>query len=256
MDGAPATGRLLLVPNALDLGLEAVPLADVLAAGVIAQAAALRHWVVEDARSARAFLNRVHRIVPLAAPLQLLDIVELPRPRKGPGAPPPDDAVPRLLAPTRAGEDLGLLSEAGLPGVADPGAALVGAAHDAGLEVVALSGPSALTLALAASGLNGQSFVFLGYLPVDGAARRTRLREIESASRRLAQTQVFIETPYRNAALMQSALETLEPQTRLGVSCGLTLPGGWSRTRTVAAWRSGPVDLPDRTPAVFSLLAR
>jgi 16S rRNA (cytidine1402-2'-O)-methyltransferase len=269
-DGAPAAprGRLLLVPNALDLGAEAVPLGDVLAAGVIAAAAGLGHWVVEDARSARAFLNRVNRLVPLAQPLQATRIAELPRPQKGAaargggsggsgggGAPGRASPWELLLEPALAGHDMGLLSEAGLPGVADPGAALVAAAHALRVPVVALSGPSAITLAIAASGLNGQSFVFHGYLQTEAPARRARLRELESTSRRLQQTQVFIETPYRNQAMLEAALEALQPSTRLAISCGLTLPDGWSAMRAVAEWKAAGAALPDRVPAVFSLLA-
>jgi 16S rRNA (cytidine1402-2'-O)-methyltransferase len=131
------------------------------------------------------------------------------------------------------------VSEAGLPAVADPGAALVLAAHDAGVPVLPLPGASSLLLALAASGLNGQSFAFVGYLPQEAAARAVRLKELESLSRRSSQTQLIIETPYRNASL----------------SCGLTLTGGWSRTDSVAGWRAHPVEMPDRWPAVFGLLA-
>ena len=139
--------------------------------------------------------------------------------------------------------------------MADPGAQLVAAAHALHIPVIALSGPSSITLAIAASGLNGQSFVFLGYLETAAGARRARLRELEGASRRLQQTQVFIETPYRNTAMLDAALEALQPSTRLAISCGLTLPEGWSATRTVAQWRAARPDLPDRVPAVFSLLA-
>jgi 16S rRNA (cytidine1402-2'-O)-methyltransferase len=257
--GAPsARGRLLLMPNALDLGTEAVPLSDVLAAGVVAAAARLGHWVVEDARSARAFLNRVNRLVPLAQPLQATRIAELPRPQKGaPRGAGPAGKSPwePLLAPALEGHDIGLLSEAGLPGVADPGAQLVAAAHALGIPVVALSGPSSITLAIAASGLNGQSFVFHGYLQTEAAARRARLRELEATSRRLQQTQVFIETPYRNQAMLEAALEALQPATRLAISCGLTLPDGWSAMRTAAEWKAARVTLPDRVPVVFSLLA-
>lgn len=253
-------GRLLLMPNALDLGTELVPLTDVLAGGVIAEAAKLGHWVVEDARSARAFLNRVNKIAPLARPLQQTAIAELPRPPKGGGrepAPRPGTASPwhALLAPALEGHDIGLLSEAGLPGVADPGALLVAAAHELGLVVVPLSGPSSITLAIAASGLNGQSFVFHGYLPAEAGARRTRLRELEAASRKLNQTQVFIETPYRNQAMLESALEALAPATRLAIACGLTLPQGWTASRSAAQWKAAKAELPDRVPAVFSLLA-
>lgn len=259
---APATGRLLLVPNALDLGTDTVPLDDVLPRGVIAQAAALSHWVVEDARSARAFLKRVDAISPLAQPLQQTQVVELPRPPKGGGHGAPAArgadlaaAHEALLAPALAGHDVGLLSEAGLPGVADPGARLVAAAHARGVPVVALSGPSSITLALAAGGLNGQSFVFHGYLPAEAAARMQRLRELEAQSRKLQQTQVFIETPYRNAAMLASLLQALQPATRVAVACGLTLAQGWSRCHTVADWRRTAVEMPDKVPAVFSLLA-
>ena len=248
-------GTLVLVPNTLDLGAQAVPLSAVLAHEVICRAACLSHWAVEDARSARAFLKRVDAVVPLAQALQSTAIVELPKTRKGSG-----DAVPAatwhaLLAPALAGHDLGLMSEAGLPAVADPGAALVQAAHAAGVPVLPLPGASALLLALAASGLNGQSFAFLGYLPQEAAARAARIKELEALSRRHAQTQMVIETPYRNAALLAALVATLAPGTRLSVSCGLTLPDGWTRSDPVSKWRAHPADLPDRAPAVFAWLA-
>ena len=249
------SGSLVLVPNTLDLGAEAVPLGAVLAHEVICRAASLAHWAVEDARSARAFLKRVDALVRLSQPLQDTAIVELPKARKGSRESVPAAEWHALLAPALAGHDLGLLSEAGLPAVADPGAALVQAAHAAGVPVLPLPGASALLLALAASGLNGQSFAFLGYLPQEAAARATRIRELEELSRRGAQTQMVIETPYRNAALLAALLATLSPRTRLSVSCGLTLPGGWTRSDTVARWRLAPIELPDRSPAVFSWLA-
>ena len=145
------TGSLHLVPNTLDFGTAGVAGAidDVLPASVLRTAARLTHWVAENAKTTRAFLKRVDAVVPLAQPLQSIEIVELPRPQKGARAAQPDD-LGRLLAPALAGHDLGLISEAGLPGVADPGAALVQAAHAAGLRVVALPGPSSLVLALAA----------------------------------------------------------------------------------------------------------
>ena len=248
------TGTLLLVPAPLDLGTDETPLEDVLPRGVIRRAAALGHWVAEDARSARAFLKRVHAIEPLALPLQALHIAELPRPRKGSREAVPAEAWHTLLRPALDGHDVGLVSEAGLPAVADPGAALVAAAHAAGVPVLPLPGASSLLLALAASGLNGQSFAFVGYLPQDAAARTARIRELESLSRRLGQTQLMIETPYRNAALLEALLASLSPSTRLSVSCGLTLPGGWTRTDAVSAWRARPVQMPDRWPAVFGLL--
>jgi 16S rRNA (cytidine1402-2'-O)-methyltransferase len=247
-------GTLLLVPNALDLGAGS-ELDDVLPRGVLERAAVLAHWVAEDARSCRAFLKRVDHQVPLAQPLQAIRIDELPRPRKGSGEAVAPAAWLALLQPALQGHDLGLISEAGLPAVADPGAALVAAAHAAGVPVMPLAGASSLMLALAASGLDGQSFAFAGYLPQEGAARAARVRELEALSRRLRQTQLFIETPYRNAALLATLLQTLAPATRLSVSCGLTLAGGWTRSETVAGWRARPPAMPERVPAVFALLA-
>jgi 16S rRNA (cytidine1402-2'-O)-methyltransferase len=253
---ATRAGALYLIPNTLDFGTaaEAGPIDDVLPASVIRTAARLTHWVAENAKTTRAFLKRVDAVVPLDQPLQALSIVELPRPPKGSNTlPAPDLAA--LLAPALQGHDLGLISEAGLPAVADPGAALVQAAHAAGIEVVAMSGPSSLTLALAASGLNGQSFAFVGYLPVDAAARGARIRELEALSRRTVQTQLMIETPYRNEALLGALLAHLQANTRLSISCGLTLPDGFTRTDTVQGWRARPTPLPGDVPVVFSLLA-
>lgn len=252
------TGTLVLVPNTLDLGTEAGDIQQVLPLGVLRRAAGLRHWIAENAKTTRAFLKRVDAVVPLALPLQSLAITELPRPRKGTAgdAGPDAQALRALLAPALAGEDVGLISEAGLPAVADPGAAVVDCAHRLGLPVLPLPGPSSLLLALAASGLNGQSFAFVGYLPVEAAARAARLRELEALSRRQGQTQLVIETPYRNNALLAAMTEALSPATQLSVSCGLTLEDGWTRTQTVAQWRQQAPQLPDRLPAVFALLGR
>lgn len=250
-------GRLVLVPNTLDLGTETeVDLAQVLPLAVISRAAALGHWVCENAKTTRALLKRVHQLVPLALPLQQIQITELPRPPKGGGKPAAAPDLRPLLAPALAGHDVGLLSEAGLPAVADPGAALVQAAHALGVAVEPMSGPSSLLLALAASGLNGQSFAFVGYLPVEPAARGARIRELDALSRRLGQTQIAIETPYRNDALLGALLQHLQPATQLAVACGLTLPGERCETRNVAQWRASPVPaLGGRLPAVFSWLA-
>ncbi len=252
-------GHLVLVPNTLDLGSEAVPLQSVLPQGVMERAAGLAHWVVEDARSARAFLKRVQAVVPLCAPLQSINIQELPRARKGSGEAVSSAQWAALLAPLHTGADVGLLSEAGLPAVADPGAELVAAAHAAGFGVQVLAGPSSLLMALAASGLNGQSFAFLGYLPQDAAARAARIKETEAVSRRHSQTQICIETPYRNAAVMAALSEVLQPTTRLSISLGLTLPQARTHTDSVAGWRARPsaqrLPLGDKVPAVFSWLA-
>src|SRR5262249_26612852 len=153
-----------------------------------------------------------------------------------------------LLAPATRGHDIGLASEAGLPAVADPGAALVEAAHALGIEVSPLSGPSALLLALAASGLNGQSFAFVGYLPVDAAQRLARIRKGEMLARGLGQTQLMIEPPSRNGALRAALAAGLDATTRLSVSCGLTLPRGWTRTATAAVWKAHPAQIPKDVP--------
>ena len=266
-----APGTLWLVPAPLDLGGPEVDIADALPLGTLRRAAALAHWVVEDARTARAVLRRVGAVVPLAQPLQALSIAELPRPAKGGAAPRRGEparaqaaaagpaAVPAamsaLLQPALAGHDVGLMSEAGLPAVADPGAELVAAAHALGVPVQPLPGASSLLLALAASGCHGQSFAFVGYLPQEPGARAERLLALQALSRRERQTQLFIETPYRNAALLETALAVLAPTTRLAVGCALTLPGGFTRSDTVAGWRARPQALPARQPAVFSLLA-
>lgn len=250
-----APGRLWLVPNTLDLGTGAeVDLRQVLPQAVIERAATLGHWVAENAKTARALLKRVDALVPLAQPLQRIEIQELPRPRKG-ARTPELPALDALLAPALAGHDIGLLSEAGLPAVADPGALLVQAAHAHGIAVEPLSGPSSLLLALAASGLNGQSFAFVGYLPIDAAERAARLKELEGVSRRLQQTQIAIETPYRNAALLDALVEHLHPATRLALASGITLPGGRCITQTVAQWRAARPPHDARLPAVFCWLA-
>jgi 16S rRNA (cytidine1402-2'-O)-methyltransferase len=257
----PTRGTLYLVPSTLDLGIPAAPtpLDDVLPALTIRTAARLTHWVVENAKSARAFLKRVDEVCPLAAPVQAQHMQTLAAPAKGGkaafGAADRRGALAPLLEPLRRGHDVGLLSEAGMPGVADPGAELVAAAHDEGLAVQALVGPSALLLALAAAGLNGQSFAFVGYLPVAAPARAARIRELEALSRRTAQTQLFIETPYRNAQVLDTLLNTLAGSTRLAIAHGLTTPLGWSRTHTVAHWQRHRPSLHSDVPAVFSLMA-
>jgi 16S rRNA (cytidine1402-2'-O)-methyltransferase len=257
MMGRPPLGRLYLVPNTLDFGVstESAPadLQTVLPLQVIQIAAKLAHWVAENAKTTRAFLKRVDAVVPLSQALQTLSIVELPRPQKG-AKTTANSPLDALLAPALQGADIGLISEAGLPAVADPGAVLVEAAHRLGVTVMPLSGPSSLLMALSASGLNGQSFAFVGYLPVDAAQRNLKLRDLEAMSRRHQQTQLMIETPYRNQALLAAMLTSLSTNCRLSVSCGLTLQGGWTRSDSVAAWKQRAVTLPNDVPAVFALL--
>jgi 16S rRNA (cytidine1402-2'-O)-methyltransferase len=249
----PAT--LYLVPTPLDFGTDTqLPLTDVLPEATLAIASRLGHWVSENAKSTRAFLNRVNATHPLAQPLQALAIQELPREvhKKGDHAPGSFDARP-LLAATREGHDIGLASEAGMPAVADPGASVVRAAHALGVPVVPLVGPVSLLLALAASGLNGQNFAFVGYLPQQAGLRLQRLRELESLALRSGQTQLFIETPYRNPALWQALLEGLRPDTTVAVASGLTLPTAGIHSRKVSAWKKEPVPVTADRPAVFLL---
>jgi 16S rRNA (cytidine1402-2'-O)-methyltransferase len=251
------SGSLLLVPNTLDLGTaHAPPLDSLLGNQVITEASRLTHWVAEDAKVARAFLKRVAEHTPLALPLQAIQIQELPRPPKGRATPPDPREFSALLSPALQGHDVGLISDAGLPAVADPGALLVAAAHAAGIRVWPLAGASSLMLALAASGLNGQRFCFAGYLPTDAAERTAHVRALETASRRERQTQIAIETPYRNAALAAALIDTLMPSTQLSIACGVTLPGGWCVTRAVNQWRQAPPRFTDKhLPAVFLWLA-
>ena len=250
-------GSLQLVPNTLDFGIAGEParLDELLPLGVIRVASRLQHWVCENARTTRAFLKRVDAVCALERPLQELSIVELPRAKKG-GAETESAGLGALLAPALGGHDIGLLSEAGLPAIADPGARLVAAAHAAGVRVVALPGASSIALALAASGMNGQSFAFVCYVLVPVEARAARIRALEGVSRREAQTQLLIETPYRNAALLDALLANLQPATALSASVGLGAANGFTRSDSVARWRQRPTPLPADVPAVFAFLAR
>ena len=247
-----ASGKLVLVPAPLDFGCAVqVPLRDVLPEATLVRASQLTHWICENAKTARAYLKRVNELHPLAKPVQELQITELPREvhKKGDHGG-TFDARP-LLAAAVAGNDIGLLSEAGMPAIADPGSSVARAAHDLGIEVVPLVGPVSLLLALAASGLNGQNFAFVGYLPQDPGARGKRIRELESLALKGGQSQLFIETPYRNAALWQALLQVLAQNTRLAVCSGLTLPQAQNRSLPVKTWKRQPPPVDNDTPAVF-----
>ncbi|MCA1937059.1 MAG: SAM-dependent methyltransferase [Dechloromonas sp.] len=233
-------GTLYLIP--VPLGPSAPQ--DSLHPGVLTTVRPLRHFVVEQAKSARAFLKAVDTDLPLQE-LQLEELNEHSRP----------DAIDHLLAPLRAGHDVGLLSEAGCPAVADPGADLVALAQRENIRVVPLIGPSSLLLALMASGLNGQRFAFQGYLPAKDVDRSKTLRELEAESRKRRQTQLFIETPYRNRAMFDAILQACQGTTRLCVATDLTLPGEFIRTLTVAQWKKQTPPEIERRPTVFLLLA-
>ncbi len=234
-------GKLILIPSWLS---EDSPPESVLPAPVLARLRGLRDFVVEDAKGARRFLAACAHPVPMRE-LNLQGLNEHTKPRE----------VPGLLQPAREGRDLGLLSEAGAPAVADPGAVLVAAAHAEAIEVVPLCGPSSILLALMASGLEGQRFRFLGYLPAQGPGRAAAIARIESESAERDETQVFIETPYRNEAMLADLLKSCRDSTRLAVAAGLTGPDEWIRSEAVAAWRASPAAIGKR-PAIFLLLAQ
>ena len=236
-------GTLYLIPVALG---EATPWSAFLPAQAQAIAAGLRRFVVETARAARAHLKQLD----YPHPLRETDIRELPA--DGPGA---AAALDALLAPALAGEDIGLMSDAGCPAVADPGARLVARAHALGIRVAPLVGPSSILLGLMGSGLNGQSFAFHGYLPVAEGERDAALRALEDESHKLGRTQIFIETPYRNERMLDALLKLLKPDTRLCIACDLNTANETLLTRSVRGWRKAGRPALARRPALFLLLA-
>ena len=232
-------GKLYLIPTPLG---DNEP-AEVLPAGVIERACSLRVFVVEEIRTARRFLSRYG----LRGHIAELEFHELNEHSSAADV----EALGSLFD---RGEDVGLLSEAGLPAVADPGAELVALCHRRGVEVVPLVGPSSLMLALMASGLNGQSFAFCGYVPAKPEERRNALRALEKQSAAARRSQIIIETPYRNDALLADMLQTLSPRTRICVAANITLPSQFIRTDSVAGWRSH-VPVIGKRPCVFIILA-
>ena len=247
-----AKGTLYLVPTPLDFGCDTqAPITDVLPQETLRIAASITHWVTENAKSTRAFLKRVDAQTPLAQPIQQHTITELPREVHKKGDHTGEFDAKPLLKAALAGHDVGLVSEAGMPAVADPGSSVARAAHELGIRVVPLVGPVSLLLALAASGLNGQNFAFVGYLPQDSAARTQRLRELENLTVKHGQTQMFIETPYRNQALWDALVNGLQGNTRLARASGLTLASMQVQCKTVQAWRSAGKAPLSGEPTVF-----
>jgi 16S rRNA (cytidine1402-2'-O)-methyltransferase len=234
------SGTLYLVPNLLG----AVPPPNVLPVRTIDVARGLTHWVVETPKAARAFIRTLDPPQPIAS-LTLHEIETTPTAAQ----------VAALLAPLRHGVDVGLLSDAGCPGVADPGAVLVAAAHEASLRVVPLVGPSAILLALMASGMNGQSFAFHGYLPVKADERAFALQRLESESRARGQAQLFIETPYRNEAMLGAIATALQPGTQVCIAADLTLPSETIERRSASAWKKRDHAQFAKRPALFVLQA-
>ena len=254
-----AVGTLFLIPNTLGAEGRAEQLPWVLPAATIKQAAKLKYWIVEDAKTARAFLKAIDSLVSLATPLQEIEMQEwrgLSQQAKYNEKTPPEKLLQALLA----GHPMGLMSDAGVPGVADPGAEIILAAHHLGASVKPLVGPSSILLGLMASGLNGQQFAFQGYLPNQASARIARLKKLETESRRLRQTQIWIETPYRNAAMITACLQSLAPETLMCIGIDLSLTSESIQTHTITEWRkrfpneNTYAELQNR-PAIFLLLA-
>ena len=236
-----SAGALVLVP----VSLGEAPWRTFLPEEAQRRVCQIRHFVVETEKLARQHLKRLEH------PVALRELDLHPLPERADAA-----TLDRLLEPVADGHDLGLLSDAGCPAVADPGARLVARAQARGIRVDPLVGPSSILLSLMASGLDGQRFAFHGYLPVAETDRDQRIRQLEKASRRDRSTQIFIETPYRNARLFSALLELCQPGTRLCVARDITTQGQWIRTQNVAQWRKHvPPDL-DRRPTIFLMLAQ
>lgn len=233
------SGKLYLIPNTLGDS----PVSTVIPAGVIQLVHSLNHFIVEDIRNARRFL------VKTGYPLKIDDITffELNKHTK------PSD-IPDFLTPCKNGVNIGIISEAGVPAVADPGAIVVEMAHQKGIQVIPLTGPSSILMALMASGFNGQNFAFLGYLPVDKAELTNALKEMEIRSKREKQTQIFIETPFRNMRLFEEILKTCNTSTQLCIAKNLTTESENVRVLRIGEWKKTGADL-DKQPTVFLIQA-
>ncbi len=235
-----SAGTLHLIP----VGLGDAPPSAWLPEDVRLLAGRLDTYIAENAKTARAFLKTIGTL----RPLQEITIHTLERDTEA-------GRIRQWLEPLRHGGEIGLVSEAGCPAVADPGARVAAMAHSMGLRVAPWVGPSSLLLGLMASGLDGQRFAFHGYAPVKPDERARCLKAWETASRQLSQTQLFIETPYRNEAMFQSLLQTLKADTRLCVARSLTTADEWIRTCSVAQWKQRPAPDLSRKPTLFLFLA-
>lgn len=230
------TGTLHLIP----VGLGEAPVDQWLPGVVQAQAGQLKTYIAENAKVARAFL----KLTPLAQPLQEITLHEL-------NARVDDASLAEWLAPLKTGQDIGLVSDAGCPAVADPGARAVALAHQWGVTVKPWVGPSSILLGLMASGLDGQRFAFHGYAPVEPAERAKQLKTWEQLSAKQKQSQLLIETPYRNQAMFASLIEHLKGNTRLCVARSVTTQDEWIRTLTIAQWKNQPTPLLEKHPTLF-----
>ena len=231
-------GKLYLIPSPLGDNQPS----EVLPEMVFETIGRIRTYVVEEVRTARRFLSRAG----LKGKIDTLEFHELNEHTSS-------EQIEDYLGLFERGEDIGLISEAGLPAVADPGAQLVALCHKRGIEVIPLVGPSSLMLALMASGLNGQSFAFCGYIPAKSDERKSRLKLLEKVSSQLNQTQIIIETPYRNDSLLADILSVCNPSTRLCIAADITLPTAYIRTASIGDWKKNVPTIGKR-PCVFLLL--
>lgn len=228
-------GKIYLIPSLMG---EVEPL-EVLPLAVKKVIDMVDHYIVENEKSARAFIKKV---LPTKSQSDLIIYTT------NKFSDPAD--YPSYLEPCLRGEHMGVISEAGAPGIADPGAEIVELAHNRGIRVVPLVGPSSIFMAMMASGLNGQNFAFSGYLPIDNAERKQSIRALESLSRKSGQSQIFMETPYRNEKLFKDLLDILHPETKLCIAREVSLPSEYIRTGTVAWWKNHKPDL-EKRPTIF-----
>ncbi|QLG43869.1 SAM-dependent methyltransferase [Costertonia aggregata] len=236
---ATKKGKLYLIPSTLG---DSAPF-EVLPISIKRAIEEIDHYIVENEKTARHFIKKVSsKKSQPSLQIQLLNKFTEP------------EVIPTFLNPCLEGYDVGILSEAGCPGIADPGADVVNIAHEKNIRVVPLVGPSSIVLAQMASGLNGQSFAFNGYLPIDNSERKGRIKGLEKLSRENGQSQIFIETPYRNDKLLQELTRTLSGTTQLCVACDITLPTEYIRTRSITDWKKITVSLHKR-PAIFIIQA-
>ncbi|WP_394748525.1 SAM-dependent methyltransferase [Spongiimicrobium salis] len=232
-------GKLYLIPTTLG---DNAPL-EVLPISIKRTIENINHYIVENEKSARRFIKKISSSKSQGGlHLELLNKFTEP------------SEIPSFLNPCLEGFDVGILSEAGCPGIADPGADVVKVAHEKRIQVVPLVGPSSIFLAMMASGLNGQNFAFNGYLPIDSGERKKVIRKIEKLSRDHDQSQLFIETPYRNEKLLEELLKVLSPHTKLCIACDITLPTEYIMTKTVTDWKKTPIALHKR-PTIFIVQA-
>lgn len=232
-------GKVYLIPSTLG----DMPPLEVLPISIKQTIERLDHYVVENEKTARHFIKKISPRKSQPS-LKLFVLNKFTEPEE----------IPTFLNPCLEGYDVGILSEAGCPGIADPGAAVVKIAHTKNIQVIPLVGPSSILLALMASGMNGQNFAFNGYLPIDSSDRKKYIKNLERRSKDENQSQVFIETPYRNNKMLEELIKTLAPSTRICVAADITLSTEYIKTKTAINWKKENVDLHKR-PAIFIIQA-